>query len=224
MDKPWFKDRLTALGRTQADLARHLGLDASAVSRLLKGERQMKGAEAVQIANFLRCPVEDVLRAIGGAAAARPVAVDDPFVADPQPVPASGELPRNLPVHGAAVGGHDGSFEWNGQVQEYIERPPQLTGVRNAFAVWVTGESMHPMFQPGWVLHVNPNRPLTPGCGVVVQIRPSDDFGHPLCYIKEFVRRTASKLVLRQYNPSIEIEWPLDEVVAAHRVVGVADM
>jgi phage repressor protein C with HTH and peptisase S24 domain len=218
MSKDWIKDRLHRLGRTQAELAHHLGLDASAVTRLLKGERQVKAAEAAALAQFLGCGSDDVLAALAGAAPA------DAFAARPVDVPQPAELPRSLPVYGAAIGGADGAFEMNGATHDFAERPPQLQGVRNAYGVYVTGESMHPMFQPGWLLHVNPIRPLTPGCGVVVQIRAEEPHGLPLCYVKEFVRRTGGRLVVRQYNPALEIDWPLERVVAAHRVVGVADM
>ncbi|MBW7851735.1 MAG: helix-turn-helix transcriptional regulator [Rhodospirillales bacterium] len=219
MDRQWFRDRLHALGRTQAELARQLDLDASAVTRLLKGERQLKGAEAARLAALLECGVDEVLRAAGAAAGPA-----DGFVARPVAVPQPAELPRNLPVFGAAVGGPDGAFEMNGEVHEFLERPPALQGVRNAYAVYVTGDSMRPMFQPGWVVHVNPNRPLTAGCGVVVQVRPADGEAVPLCYIKEFVRHAAGRLVVRQYNPAGDIEWPAERVLAVHRIVGVAEM
>lgn len=219
MDKQWFRSRLLALGRTQADLARHLALDAAAVTRLLKGERQLKGSEAARLAAFLDCPVEEVLRASGAGGQAA-----DGFVARPLTAPQPAEMPRNLPVYGAAIGGADGAFEMNGEVHEFLERPPTLQGARNAYAVYVIGDSMRPMFQPGWVVHVNPNRPVTPGCGVVLQIRPEPGDIHPLCYIKEFVRRSASRLVVHQYNPEGDIEWPAERVLAIHRVVGIADM
>lgn len=215
MTKASIKERLQRLGRSQADLARHLGLDASAVSRLLKGERQLKGTEAVAIAGFLGCDVAELLDSAGAAA--------DGFMPQPVEVPQPAELQRNLPVYGAAIGGVDGAFALNGQHHEFAARPPQLAGVRNAYGVYVNGDSMHPMFQAGWLLHVNPNRPLTAGCGVVVQVRAEAE-EPPLCYIKEFVRRSAGRLVVRQYNPAAEIEWPLSSVIAAHRVVGIAEM
>ena len=50
MDAIWFQQALERAGASQADLARHLRLAPSAVSRMVKGERQMKLLEAVQIA------------------------------------------------------------------------------------------------------------------------------------------------------------------------------
>src|SRR6266581_5354612 len=65
MDAIWFQQTLERAGATQADLARHLRLAPSAVSRMMKGERQMKLLEAVQIADFLGISQEEVLRHAG---------------------------------------------------------------------------------------------------------------------------------------------------------------
>src|SRR5215831_7966301 len=62
MDGSWFSQALERAGASQADLARHLRLAPSAVSRMLKGERQMKPLEVVHIAGFLRVPEDEVLR------------------------------------------------------------------------------------------------------------------------------------------------------------------
>src|ERR687888_915882 len=62
MDGSWFSQALERVGASQADLARHLRLAPSAVSRMLKGERQMKPLEVVHIAAFLHVPEDEVLR------------------------------------------------------------------------------------------------------------------------------------------------------------------
>src|SRR5215475_6591214 len=62
MDSSWFSQALERVGASQADLARHLHLAPSAVSRLLKGDRQMKSLEVVHIAAFLRVPEDEILR------------------------------------------------------------------------------------------------------------------------------------------------------------------
>src|SRR5207302_2505775 len=72
MDTIWFHNALAAAGASQADLARHLRLAPSAVSRMVKGERQMKLLEAVQIAAFLGVSQDEVLRHAGSNAEAAP--------------------------------------------------------------------------------------------------------------------------------------------------------
>ncbi len=72
MDTAWFHEALERAGLSQADLARHLRLAPSAVSRMIKGERQMKLLEAVQIAAFLGVTQEEVLRHAGESTAPPP--------------------------------------------------------------------------------------------------------------------------------------------------------
>ena len=72
MDTIWFHQALERAGHTQADLARHLGLPPSAVSRMLRGERNMKLLEAVQTAQFLGVSQEEVLRRAGDTDAPPP--------------------------------------------------------------------------------------------------------------------------------------------------------
>src|SRR4051794_9526142 len=72
MDANWFQQAFDRAGVTQADLARHLRLAPSAVSRMLKGERQMKLLEAVQVSAFLGVPQDEVLSHAGASLDAPP--------------------------------------------------------------------------------------------------------------------------------------------------------
>lgn len=65
VDKAWFQTRLRALGRTQAELARYLGIPAPAVTNILDGKRNVKVQEARGIATFLACSVADIHIALG---------------------------------------------------------------------------------------------------------------------------------------------------------------
>ena len=62
MDTAWFLAALDRAGASQADLARHLRLAPSAVSRMLKGDRQMKLLEAAQASAFLGVSQDELLR------------------------------------------------------------------------------------------------------------------------------------------------------------------
>lgn len=48
----WIKQGLTQSKRSQSDLARHLGLDPSAITRILSGERSLKSHEINNIAAY----------------------------------------------------------------------------------------------------------------------------------------------------------------------------
>lgn len=65
IDNEWFASRLKDQNMSLRSLAKNLGMDPSAVSRTLSGQRKMQMEEARQIANFLRVPVSDVMSHAG---------------------------------------------------------------------------------------------------------------------------------------------------------------
>lgn len=132
--------------------------------------------------------------------------------------------PNDLPVLGTAVGGQDGFFDLNGQVKDYIERPQQLFGIAEAYAIYIEEESMVPRYMPGEVVYVHPGRPLTMGCFVVIQLRPDKDGDPPKALIKQLVKRTPAKITLSQLNPGRELEFDTRDVVSIHRVVWAGEL
>jgi phage repressor protein C with HTH and peptisase S24 domain len=220
MDATWFHETLERVGETQADLARHLRLAPSAISRMLKGERQMKLLEAVQVAAFLGVSQDEVLRHAGDTAVVMP----------PETAPRRGRPPRRpaapapsfarpaadaMPIRSAGRGGNDQQmFLEDGPIGR-TPRPANLSGVRDAYAIYMLGDSMEPRYEQGWLLHVNPFKPPTRGRDVVVYKR------NQAVLIKQFVRWEADALVLRQLNPEETLSIPREEVVECHLVVGV---
>ena len=65
VNSDWFRAQLASRGSNQADLARFLGRDPSAVSLMLKGKRRFQMKDAEDIASYLQAPVEEVLKAAG---------------------------------------------------------------------------------------------------------------------------------------------------------------
>ena len=124
---------------------------------------------------------------------------------------------KDLPVLGSAMGGSDGHFFNDGAAKDFVQRPPSLIGVTNAFAVYVYGDSMEPRYLRGEVVHINPNRPLTAGCFVVVEL--ADGRG----MIKQFVRQDDKRIVLRQFKPERDLTLDRREVARICRIVGSAE-
>ena len=60
IDTAWFHRQLETRGESVRGLARFMGLDASAVSRMLKGERKMSADEQDRISNFLGINLEEI--------------------------------------------------------------------------------------------------------------------------------------------------------------------
>ena len=216
MDTIWFQEALERVGTTQVDLARHLGLAPSAVSRMLRGERQMRLIEAVQVAQFLGVTQDEVLRHAGEEAAA--AAPDHPpRRGRPPRLPATFPPPRQdrMPIRSAGRGGSEQRMFLEDGPIGYTPRPANLAGVRDAYAIYMVGDSMEPRYEQGWLLHVNPFKPPTRGRDVVVY--KTDQ----AVLIKQFVAWSDDTLVLRQLNPDETLRIPRGEVVECHLIVGV---
>jgi len=236
MANEWITDRLKSLRKTKASLAKALGVDPARVSEIVGGRRNVQVSELPVMAEMLAMTTEDLVARLASRRAGRAVTPPterpvepietfaDGFSPRPVDLPPPSQTPRNLPVYGTAMGGLDGAFEMNGQVMDYVERPPSLAGAKNAYGIYVQGDSMAPRFETGWLLHVNPNRPVRRGDNVVIQVRNADEHTAPLAYVKVFECATPSKLVVSQFNPIRTLEWPIEAVVSVHRVVGIAEM
>ncbi len=237
MDNRWIGDRLKALRKTKSGLAKALGIDPARVSEIIGGRRNVQVAELPIMAATLEMPTEELVGRLVSRRQARRAAdngeasgfhpseasAGDGFATPPE-MPLRGVLARDLPVYGSAVAGEDGSFEMNGQVVDFAERPPSLSGARNAYGIYVQGESMSPRFEAGWLVLVNPSRPVRKGDNVVVQLRPAEEDAAPRAFVKVFETRTPQLLVVRQFNPPRTLEWPVGDVIAVHRIVSVAEM
>ncbi len=160
---------------------------------------------------------------------AQEATAEDKSPAPPQPdasYPVPVEFPRRkLPVYGHAAGGleRDGKFILNGTKVADVLCPPELESVREAYAVYMHGDSMRPAFRPGDTIYINPSRPVAAGDEVLVQIR-GEAGEPPYGFVKEFMRQTASELVLLQHNPPEGqqkiITFPVERVLTVHKVVG----
>ncbi len=135
----------------------------------------------------------------------------------PGPMRLSGA--RDLPVLGKAVAGQDGVFEISEQPHDYIERPMSLDGIDDAYAVYIQDSSMEPRYFSGEAVCVHPGRPITRDCFVVVQFHPETAGDPPRAVVKQFRNRTASALILRQFNPETELEFPLETVQSVQRII-----
>ena len=205
------RERREAAGLTQADLASELGVSRGAVGNWELG-KGISTDNLAAIAARLGTSIDYIkLGTAGGPApfpgsniaGARAPAVL-PFV--------------TVPAYGQAVGGEDGHFILNGQKIADVLAPPSLAGIRDAYAVYVSGESMEPRYFSGEAVFVNPHLPIRRDDFVVAQIRGAGS-DTPKGYVKRFVRMSESRLVLAQYNPVKELIFPRSQVVSVHRIV-----
>jgi SOS-response transcriptional repressor LexA len=111
------------------------------------------------------------------------------------------------------------------EVLDNVARPASLARDNEAYALTIVGDSMWPRFRPGRRVVVSPRAPVSIGDDVVVQLRGTqgdEEYRErvALVLIKELVKRTATHYELRQFNPDVTFQVPIERVVKMHRVVG----
>ncbi|NNM75024.1 LexA family transcriptional regulator [Enterovirga aerilata] len=224
--------------KTASDAARAMGVPIPTYAGHENGSRGLTRATAERYAAFFKVAPEWM---VFGRGAPRPGVAppsedrepktipDIPFADEPATnVSGPVALPRagvgRLPIRGRAAGGPNGKLVMTADAVGWARMPASLQDVPEAYGVFVHGDSMLDRYESGEFLHVNPVRPVRRGDYVVAQIREQDGFAG---YVKRFVSRSATELVLEQLNPPEGedrlMRFPADRVVAVHKVVGTGE-
>jgi len=197
------------------ELATALGVSQPAVSQWEIGVTAPSRRKIARLAEILRVPItwvisddEVLLQNVNNQAQSKSLA----------------SLPSDVPVFGVAVGGSEGDFRFNGQVVDYVRRPPGISNHRNVYALWILGESMSPWNKDGDLIYVSPAKPPTVGDHVVVQLQDVDDGEPGVAMVKLLIGKTPTQLKLRQYNPHREFNLPLTKVKSVHKVLSLRDL
>jgi phage repressor protein C with HTH and peptisase S24 domain len=133
-------------------------------------------------------------------------------------------MPVDVPVYGTAVGGSEGDFSFNGQVSDYVRRPPGVLKLKNMYALWVVGDSMAPWNKKGDLIYITPARTPVVGDYVVVELSGAAENEPGVAMVKLLTGKTATQLKLKQYNPAREFTVPLSNVKAMHKVLSLRDL
>lgn len=207
-------------GLTLDRLARAVGTTAAQISKLEKGERRLTVDWIARLAPPLGIDMADLLSGPTPPSPSHSLPVGDLLPggdAALASLPAAGDPRDFIPVRSAGRGGTEQEMFLEDGPIDYVRRPPSLAQVRDAYAIYVVGDSMQPRFRPGQILHINPFKPPQPGSGVVV----TKTSGAVL--IKEYVRHDGHGLHVRQYNPAETLLYPAAEIAAVHTVVGLQE-
>src|SRR5215213_4659570 len=163
---------------------------------------------------------------VGTGAAAK---VAGPVLADPGSTWSSASLPP-LPLVASSLAG-----EWGepgsqveltelrrGELLDRLPRPVSLANDKDAFALTVVGDSMWPRFRPGSRVAVSPRAPVAIGDDVLVQLRPAQRSNRAAerVMIKQLVKRNASSVELRQFNPDLTFAVDAAGVDAILKILG----
>lgn len=172
------------------------------IDKLERGERRLTVDWMLRIAAPLECLPADLL----------------PGTATYGGLHESTAPPRMIPVRSAARGGSEQEMFLEDGPIDHRPCPGFVAHVRDAYAIYVVGDSMSPMYRPGQLLYINPHKPPTPGRGIVITKSSR------AVLIKELVRVTSYGLVVREYQPKTrEFTVPQSEIQDAHVVVGAEE-
>ena len=209
------RERRKAVGLDVSELAAKLGVSQPAVSQWEIGTTSPGRKKLSKLAEILRVPVATLINDEELAAQQNVGAPMQAHVAT---------LPVDVPVYGVAVGGSDGDFRFNGQIVDYVRRPPGVAHQRNIYALWIMGDSMSPWNKDGDLIYVTPARPPTAGDYVVIQLNDLPDGDPGPAMVKLLVGKTPTQLKLAQHNPAREFALPLTKVKSVHKVLSLREL
>lgn len=204
-------------GKSKKGLAQALGFgdDASVVSKILSGKREIKAREVMLIRNYFgqqsTVTHEEFTPNVANLSQSSLVKLPNSRVND-------------VPLIGTSAAGRDGDFSINGQVIEYVARGPGLMTKKAVYALYVQGESMVPWKEPGDRIYVDPHMPVRNRDYVVIELHPIKDGDPKPAYVKRLIAKTGKKIRLQQYNPAKEIEFDLERVATCHHVLTEAEI
>lgn len=124
---------------------------------------------------------------------------------------------RDFPIYAAAMGG-SGHTIISFDAIDWVKRPAILENVRDAYGVYIVGDSMEPAFEPGDMALVHPHMPPTRNTDVVLFHEPP--IGEVECIIKRLIGFNDMDWTLKQYNPLREFREARASWPHCHRVVG----
>lgn len=209
------ENRIEERGLNMADVSRRLGKNPTYIQQYVRkgSPRWLPEDVRPSLSEILDIPESQLKRAASVNQAERN---KEPSGGHPAKVSAD----NLIKVLGMAECGPDGWSLWNGDTVDYVARPSNLAGAKRAYAVYAQGTSMEPKYEAGEIVFIHPDKPVTPGCYVLVQIVPKEDGSPPRAVLKRLVKRSGNKVTLRQFKPEKDFDLKADEIVSMHRAVG----
>jgi len=219
------KSRCKALGWSQARLSKEIlsvtgdRVSQQTIAGIETGEH-LHTRYLPQIARALGVKADDLDPAYSGTTSDQ--GMSDVRQADIVP-PRLTEMERDVPVMGTAAGSEQGSFHFEGGVVDYVRRPPALIAARDAYAIFVTGDSMEPVHPQGELRFVHPGRQPRSGDSVLIQLQEQDD-GSVECFIKILKKRAGGQIVTEQLNPAKDLKFDDAKVLYIHKVLTMNEL
>jgi phage repressor protein C with HTH and peptisase S24 domain len=121
-------------------------------------------------------------------------------------------------LFGLAAGSGKGFEKMSEDAIDWVDCPPALANVKDAYCLYVTGNSMVPRYFSGELVFVNPHRLAREGDVVVIQTQIHAQAPVEAA-IKVFKDRTKTHIITSQYNPPGDVTFARKHTIGLHRVL-----
>lgn len=219
--------------RRQREIAEAVGVEPPTISQWETGREKPGRDRLLLLAKLFGVSVEDLgADEINGKSEEKSLAKEPPainiaqrrpFRAANLPAQDARDWPQNVPVMGTGSAGRSGDFALNGEIVEYVKRPPGIATANQVFAIWVSGDSMFPRFSNGELVYVHPGRHPRAGDDVLIEMAEEPDGTRP-AFVKRYVKQTATELVVEQFNPPDRITLALTVVTSIFKILTLAEL
>lgn len=205
----------TDRGISQDALAKAIGRQKALVSKLETGKIRLTQEYLELLSEALACTPAELL---GPPAYSKKTLAKRPGAGGGGHMVRSGGAVRTyVPVYGpAAAATPDKVFITEDFIVDRKPTPEELAHVRDAFIMYVAGESMYPRYKFGEMVSVHPYRPPSIGQDCVLVFHDGN------AIVKEFTGESEDKKEwkLRQYNPEKILKVKKADVRSIYAVVG----
>ena len=216
----WLVDRLTALGKNQAGLARALGTPPQRVREISKGLRRIQQDEWEPMAAYLEWTVSDIHSASAGMQSPpRDRNITVPLQSAPGVLPFR-PVEESVPVWwnrhlGAGV------LHIERRIVDVVPRTEFLRYAMYSFGIEVMQDDMSPAFERRDVIVVNPDRAVQAGDDVLVVKGYGEKSAEPFdAVLRRLVKETDTHWHVRQFNPAKDYKLDKAEWTRALHVAG----
>jgi phage repressor protein C with HTH and peptisase S24 domain len=201
-----------ARGISQEALAEAIGRQKALVSKLENGKIKLNQQYMELLSEALSCAPADLLVP---AALAKKATAKQALKLPRRAIPLTAR--PFVPVYGPAAAATPDKVRITDEyVVDRKPTPQELDNVRDAFIMYVAGDSMFPRYKYGEMVSVHPYRPPSIGHDCVLVYTDGN------AIVKEFMGETEDKREwkLRQYNPEKVLKVKKTDARAIYAVVG----
>lgn len=129
---------------------------------------------------------------------------------------------NKVAILGTAAGSLKGAFQINSDPIDYVCRMAGIASAHDIYALYIVGDSMEPRYYEGELVYVSAKRPARIGDFVILEIQKEKGENEAFC--KKLCKKTAHEIWVRQFNPPLELRFPIQDVKSIHKVLSLNEL